>query len=349
MPIQPLDINDIPIQNNNESSNHGQFMDDTFSEKHNNEILNSPNNQDNEEDFEYNLASPYNNDSNIDSSINYNNIELSKNSKELTKSNGINKKGENNIDPSPIKSIVENLTSIKRIEGKQNSNEINDISTNFIIKKKKISTGRKKKKKFTTKNITKSKFIVEKINESKKTMHTKNSVDNTKKKVFPHVMQIIHNLIEKKANKYIDKNDKLYDPYINRLMGNKRDSDLKNVSKFHIYKIYYESTGPKNPKSHYSKDQTKLLLDKIKEKEEEDPNAKIKILNIIFKKTLREFILIYLNDNPFLNHYEGILEEPIDLCDYDNEFKTYKDDMNDLDPLIKEETKNKLINLLELK
>ena len=154
MPIQPLEINDIPIQNNNESFNHGQFMDDTFSEKNNNEILNSPNNQDNEEDFEYNLVSPYNNDSNIDSSINYNNIELSKNSKELTKSNGINKKGENNIDLSPIKSIVENLTSIKRIEGKQDSNEINDISINFIIKKK-ISTVIKKKKKVHYKKYNK--------------------------------------------------------------------------------------------------------------------------------------------------------------------------------------------------
>ena len=357
MSVRPLEINDPPIQRDNDQ----QIIDDIFSENQNNDSLNSLNyNQDNEDkqgnyiftDIENKLVDPYNNGQNIDSSIDYHNIEQSQNSKELTQINGINKKNGNIINPSQIKSIVGISKNKERIEGKQDLNEINEVSTNPNTTKK-ISTGRKRKKKFNTKDITKSKlpkFIAKNINENKKTMHTKNSVDNAKKKVFPHVNIIIHNLIKKKANKYMDKNDKLYEPTITPQMGKKkRDSDLKKVSKFHIENIYYTSSGPKNSKARLSAFyKTKILIEKIIQKEEEDPNAKIKILKIIFKKTLREFILLYLNDNPFLNIYEDILEEPIDLRDYDNEFITYKNDMNDLDPIIKEQTKNNLIKLLTL-
>lgn len=360
MSIRPLEINDIPIQNDNDSSNNQQIIDDIFSENQNNDILNSQNyNQDNEDkqgtynftDFENKFEDPYNNCPNIDSSFDYQNIEQSQNSKELTQINGINKKDGNIINQSQIKSIV-GISKNKEREGKQDLNEINEASTNSNTKKK-ISTGRKRKKKFDTKDVTKSKsskFIVKNINENKKAIHTKNSVDNAKKKVFPHVNIIIHNLIKKIANKYMDKNDKLYDPTIIPQMGKKkRDSDLKKVSKFYIENIYYTSSGPKNSKARLSAFyKTKILIEKIIQKEEEDPNAKIKILKIIFKKTLREFILLYLNDNPFLNIYEDILEEPIDLHDYDNEFITYKNDMNDLDPLIKEQTKKNLIKLLTL-
>ena len=361
MSVRPLEINDPPIQSDNESSNNQQIIDDILSENQNNDSLNSLNyNQDNEDkggtynftDFRNKLEVPYNNCPNIDSSIDYHNIEQSQNSKELTQINGINKKDGNIINQSQIKFIVV-ISKNKEKEGKQDLNEINVVSTNSNTKEKKISTGRNRKKKFNTKDITKSqllKFIIKNINENEKTMHTKHSVDNVKRKVFTHVNIIIHNLIKKIANKYMDKNDKLYEPTITPQMGKKkRDSDLKKVSKYHIENIYYTSSGPKNSKARLSAlYKTEILIEKIIQKEEEDPNAKIKILKIIFNKTLREFILLYLNDNPFLNIYEDILEEPIDLRDYDNEFITYKNDMNDIDPLKKEQTKEKLIKLLTL-
>ena len=275
MSIRPLEINDIPIQRDNDQ----QIIDDIFSENQNNDSLNSLNyNQDNEDkqgtynftDFENKFEDPYNNCPNIDSSFDYQNIEQSQNSKELTQINGINKKYGNIINQSQIKSIVGISKNKERIEGKQDLNEINEVSTNPNTTKK-ISTGRKRKKKFDTKDVTKSKsskFIVKNINENKKAIHTKNSVDNAKKKVFPHVNIIIHNLIKKIANKYMDKNDKLYDPTIIPQMGKKkRDSDLKKVSKFYIENIYYTSSGPKNSKARLSAFyKTKILIEKIIQK-----------------------------------------------------------------------------------
>ena len=144
MSIRPLEINDIPIQNDNNSSNNQQIIDDIFSENQNNDILNSQNyNQDNEDkqgtynftDFENKFEDPYNNCPNIDSSFDYQNIEQSQNSKELTQINGINKKYGNIINQSQIKSIV-GISKNKEREGKQDLNEINEASTNSNTKKK---------------------------------------------------------------------------------------------------------------------------------------------------------------------------------------------------------------------
>ena len=86
MSVRPLEINDPPIQRDNDQ----QIIDDLFSENQNNDSLNSLNyNQDNEDkqgnyiftDIENKLVDPYNNGQNIDSSIDYHNIEQSQNLK----------------------------------------------------------------------------------------------------------------------------------------------------------------------------------------------------------------------------------------------------------------------------
>ena len=183
----------------------------------------------------------------------------------------------------------------------------------------------------------------------KKKIHTKNYIDNAKRKVFNHTKKNIHILIKELAKKYKGKGLKLYEPTITPQMKEKRNCNLKELSEYSISKIYYESSGPKNPKAKFSSEGTKKIINELIQKEEEDHNARTKILKIIFNKTLREFIFIYLTDAPFLNRFGYIFKkgEEINLLDYVDEFKTYKDDMNDIDEIVKKRTKDNLFGLLK--
>ena len=355
------EIFDLPNQYESKSMNHVKTIFNDYPEKQNNNPILSPNsnNENSIEQYKFSLEflniSPeffYFSDKDGQSllepisSIDYNNIIFPQNLGEETQ--------EKAVYSSQVKSCANILQNKQRKYGKQDSNKVKFESTKSKTKKnQKNSTGRHKKKIFFIKKVTSKKIIKKLANEekkiSKKKIHTKNYVDNAKRKVFTHTKKIIHKLIKKLAKKYKGKGVKLYEPSITPQMKEKRDCNLKELSEYSIFKIYYESSGPKNPKAKFSSEGTKKIINELIKKEEEDQNAKTKILQIIFNKTLREFIFIYLKDAPFLNRFGYIFKkgEEINLLDYVDEFKTYKDDMNDIDQDVKKRTKKNLFDLLE--
>jgi hypothetical protein len=354
MTAKSVEINDLPTQYESKSLNHVKTIFNDYP------ILSpNSNNEFSIEQYEFNQEflnnlpeSFYFSDKdgqsllNHISSIDYNNIKFPQNIGEKTQ--------EKAVYPSQVKPFTNILQNKQRKNGKQDSNKIKFESTKSKTKKnQKNSTGRHKKKKFFIKKVTSKKIIKKLVNEEKKILkkkiHTKNYVDNAKRKVFTHTKKNIHILIKKLAKKYKGKGVKLYEPSITPQMKEKRCCNLIELSEYSISKIYIESSGPKNPKAKFSSEGTKKIINELIQKEEEDQNAKTKILKIIFNKTLREFIFIYLTDAPFLNSFGYIFKkgEEINLLDYVDEFKTYKDDMNDIDEIVKNRTKDNLFGLLK--
>ena len=355
------EIFDFPNQYESKSMNHVKSIFNDYPEKQNNNPIISPifNNENSIEQYEFNHESInifpeffFFSDKDRQSllhpisSIDYNNIKFHQNLGEETQ--------EKAVYSSEFNSCANILQNKQRKYGKQTPNKIKFESTKPKTKKnQKNSTGRHKKQKFFIKKVISKKINEKLVNEEKKILkkkiHTKNYVDNAKRKVFTHTKKIIHILIKKLAKKYKGKGVKLYEPSITPQMKDKRGCNLKELSEYSISKIYIESSGPKNPKAKFSSEGTKKLINELIQKEEEDQNAKTKILKIIFNKDLKEFILIYLKDAPFLNRFGYIFKkgEEINLLDYVDEFKTYKDDMNDIDEIVKNRTKDNLFGLLK--
>lgn len=248
----------------------------------------------------------------------------SKESEELTQiKEAENEKDENVINLEKINPIVQILgNKIKRRKHKkQTSNKIENKSTNFNTQKK-TSTGR---------------HTNEEKNKGKKATHTKDNVDNAKRKVYSRTLKNVHKVIKNKAKKYEKYFGHLYEPTIINKMGDKLDNDIDliNFAKLSLKEIYFSSLDPKSPKADNSLGfDEKIIL----QKEKEDENDRRKELNFLLNQNLKTFIIIYLKDIKFLNH----LGEKIDL----DEFKTLKNDKINLDDIIKERTKKNLFKLL---
>lgn len=167
----------------------------------------------------------------------------------------------------------------------------------------------------------------------KKGKHTKNNVDNFKIKLFTHCIKNIDKVINSLSNQY---KIKLIKPTITPQMGKKKnENDLKIISKKNIQEIYLTSK-PKRHSANYA-EKTKKDIEMIIQKEEENPKEKEKQLKIIFNKTLREFIIMFVNDNTYL---EGCVK-PLE------EFITFEGEFTDINPKRKAKIKKKLLDLLE--
>ena len=168
--------------------------------------------------------------------------------------------------------------------------------------------------------------------------NTKNNDNNLKKKVFIHCITSIHVFIKKyiRTKKY---KIKLYKPTITHQMGEKKDIDLKNLSEKIIKDIYLDFKL-----KYSSKDYNKKLKKNIEKiLQEENQNEGIKLLNIIFNKKLKDFLIIYLNDYRYINDYEHNIEGEFLL----KQFKTYKDEFDDIKPNKKERNKENVLNMLD--
>lgn len=271
-------------------------------------------------------------------------------SKEVTQINKFSNENQNDILSKTgihfIKAIVKNKEislNKKAIFGVSSplnsSTEIKNKSTNY---KSQISFFNKKKE--YPKKYPLGKFgRITKENKAKKIegKHTDNNIDNFKKKVFTHCTKNINEIIKSLSKQY---KIKLANPTITPQMGiNKNENDLKILSKKTIKDIYLSSKPKRHSKNHAVK--MKNDLDTIIQKEEEKPNEEDKKLKIIFNKSLREFLLMFVSDYKYLNHFEDCLKEEILL----DEFITIKGEFKNIDPKRIEKIKGKLEDLLEYK
>lgn len=176
-----------------------------------------------------------------------------------------------------------------------------------------------------------------------KGIHTKNNADNFKKKLFTHCSKNLHKIIKS----YIKNNNysiKIAGPTPTPQMKKKKnEEDLKTLSKKKIKDIYLASK-PKKSSSNYA-EKIRKAIESILQKEEEKQNENDKILKIILNKTLREFLLMYVKDYTYLNHFEDLEQNEIPLY----EFITFESEFKDLEPKRKIKIKKKMLELLDYK
>ena len=123
--------------------------------------------------------------------------------------------------------------------------------------------------------------------------HNKNSYDNARKKIFNSCKMSIYDFITEFTN------IKLHVPTIEKQMGYSYKNNFKFLHKT-IYDIFIDSSPKrvkdeiKNNRENYN--YNKIEINKLLEKENNNPNVIIKIFNKIFNLTFGDFLLAYLND-----------------------------------------------------
>lgn len=168
-------------------------------------------------------------------------------------------------------------------------------------------------------------------------IHTKDNVDNGKKRAIVDCIRNTHFVINSLS--YENYKIELLEPTIYPQMGKKDDQSIKKLFSKSIKDIYFSSRS-----KNHSGDNAKTLKTNIEKiLQEEEKNNNIEILTILFNKNFGEFLLMYLNDYPFVNHYDNKLEEPFFLPGFD----TFKGGLNDLSQKIKERIRKNLLNLLK--
>ena len=246
------------------------------------------------------------------------------------------------------------ITQLEGILNNKNTSEKNEViklspSTPTSTKLKRNSTNYKTKNKLL--NQKSKSYVYEKkfpektfgrISNQKRAegitgIHTKDNVDNGKRKAIVDCIRNTHFVINSLSYEYYK--IELLEPTITPQIGN--DHIIKELFNKSIKDIYFCSRS----KNHSGDNANTLKKNIEKILEEEENNNKIKILKILFNKNFNEFLLMYLHDNPILNHYDNNLEEPFVLPGFD----TYKGGLNDLSQKIKERIKKNLLNLLKNK
>ena len=279
----------------------------------------------------------------FDNYKNGNTINQSQTLGEVTQINDISNQkdivNENQIKEIQKIEINKETSSKKKVKSKFSysapiSNETNINSTNY----KTTLLAKKLKKNKYKKKFPNGKFgPIPNINKANR-KYIKNNDDNLKKKIFTHCVTSIHIFVKKyiRNKKY---KIKLYKPTITHQIGEKKDIDLKSLSEKSIKDIYLDFK-PKHSSKDYNKKLEKII-EKILQKENQ--NEGIKLLNIIFNKKLKDFLIIYLNDYRYINDYEHYIEGEFLL----KQFKTYKDDFDDIKPNKKERNKENVLNMLD--
>lgn len=210
-------------------------------------------------------------------------------------------------------------------------------STNSKSNKNTKKKKDKYKKKFPKKNYGRI-SNKEKLN-GKQGKHTIKNVDNGKKRGIVDCTRNIGFVINSLS--FENHRIKLLNPTITPQMGEKKtDEDLKKLFNKLMIEIYFTSRPKINSNNNILKMKKNII--KILE-EEKKKNETIKILTILFNKTLREYLLMYLNDYPFLNYFNGESMEQLFLAGFD----TYKGGLNHLEPKIKNRIKCNLLKLLK--
>lgn len=219
-----------------------------------------------------------------------------------------------------------------------NSNKINYSSSNskcstyYYNKKRKRSSY---KKKYPDKNLGR------KTNEEKERgengTHTKDCYDDWKGPAYKDCLtQLYHPMNDRCLKRY---HMGLAPPTLSPLLENKSDNCLLQFSEYTVKEIFLGSRQS-NIGINYSENM-KENIEKILQKEKEDDKATLKLLSVIFNKKFKEILLeMYLNDYPFVKHFDGNF--------YLKGFKTIKDSFLDMDIEKKNNNIDKLSNLLEL-
>lgn len=217
--------------------------------------------------------------------------------------------------------LKKKLYNLNKIGGKSTNNKTQYI---FLNQKRKRSENNKKNGRISKKD--KAKGVTGN--------HTKDEYDNMKRKVITDCVTEIHTYINNSIKE--EYKIKFYKPTITPQMKTKNDNDVKELSKKRILDIYLCSK-PKRCIPDYAKKIEKDIKDIIKG-ENENKYKTINKLNIIFLKELKEFLVMYLNDDIYLKLNDG---NSLRL----KGFKTYKYKFKDINPSKKIKNKTKLLNL----
>lgn len=208
----------------------------------------------------------------------------------------------------------DNIISYKSLE-QNNKNFIiiinNNIDSFDRISKSSITPNTKltsiNKKRGRLSNKIKSKGIIG--------YHNKFRKDNARNKIF--------NLCKKNFFSYINKRCiKKYNTKLLPIYNKIKKKQIKGYFSKTIKTIFYDCIS-----KGYTLEEKKQNIENINsvlENEKNDPNSKIKILNILFNKTFLEIFRMYLYDKPFIELFH-ISKSVFFLI----RFKTFKNDLEE--------------------
>ena len=202
-----------------------------------------------------------------------------------------------------------NLTSVNP-NSKYYSSTNSKVTTDYCNKKRERSQYQKK---FPEKKLGR------KTNEEKereeKGKHTNNFPD-LRIKIYSDCLKNLHvamNDLSLKNYGII-----LYSTTLSPLLNKNNKEFLKEFPEYTVKQIFLFSKQI-NVGENYSEN-IRENIENILQKEEENKIEKIKLLQILFKKKFKEILLMYLNDYPFVNHFDGYSEAAFFL----KNFKTVK-------------------------
>ena len=145
--------------------------------------------------------------------------------------------------------------------------------------------------------------------------HNKFRKDNARSKIFRACKKNFFLYIKNRCTKRYNTN--LLPIYIKI-----KKKQIKEYFNKKIKHIFFECISKKYPLE--VKNQNIENINSVLENEKNDPNSKIKVLNILFNKTFLEIFRMYLYDKPFIELFHTS-ESVFFLIN----FKTYKDDLKE--------------------
>jgi hypothetical protein len=171
--------------------------------------------------------------------------------------------------------------------------------------------------------------IPNKLKTIKKGKHDKTAKDNSRSKLFTSCAKSLDDFIRNEFKKY---NKTLHCLNIKSQVGENLYENEKFFDK-KIIDIYFDST-PKRYNDN-NKDFNKKQIKSVLEKEMQNNNIKIKLLNILFNMKLKRIFKMYIYDIPYFIISINNNDYKIDLIG----FKTFKYDLEEEDDETKEQYK----------
>ena len=134
--------------------------------------------------------------------------------------------------------------------------------------------------------------------------------------------------------------------YIYIYISKKYELDKYNYKEFLLSSILDIYLGKFLKINHEEKQKIKKWIYSLLYAEKKNKNEKIKLLNILFNKKIKEILLLYIDDNPYIlinNKCKENLNFKLNL----KSFKTFKDDFNEYNANVKKQIKDYIHFLLD--